>query len=110
MNRGGFVYILANRRKGTLYVGVTADLIRRVYQHRTGALAGFTKRYGVTQLVYFERHDEIAAAIAREKRLKRWRRVWKINLIESMNPGWADLWSEIVELPDRETAPPVDPG
>ena len=90
-----FVYILASQRNGTLYVGVTNDLARRVAEHRTGAIPGFTKRQGVDQLVYFEPHESIEDAIAREKRLKRWRRAWKLELIERENPTWRDLFAEI---------------
>jgi putative endonuclease len=89
------VYIMASQRHGTLYVGVTSDLIARVWQHRTGAMEGFTKEYGVSTLVYFEIHATMAAAIAREKQLKRWNRAWKIRLIEQANPAWDDLWGEI---------------
>ena len=95
MARGGYVYILTNRPYGTLYVGVTSDLIKRIYQHRTGQTGGFTARYGLTRLVYYEAHAEMAAAILREKRIKRWQRAWKIELIESANPDWRDLWPEI---------------
>ena len=96
MNKGGFVYILASQRNGTLYIGVTNDLVHRVYEHRSGEIAGFTQRYGATCLVYFERHEEIAPAIAREKQLKNWKRRWKLDLIEHANPDWADLWPEII--------------
>ncbi len=87
-----FVYILASRPHGTLYVGVTNDLLRRVWEHRNAEVPGFTKRYRVHRLVWFEAHDSIEAAIRREKRLKRYRRAWKIALIEAMNPGWRDLY------------------
>ena len=85
------VYILASRAYGTLYIGVTADLISRLYQHRTGQVKGFTWRYGVYRLVRFEQFETMHEAISREKQLKRWHRQWKINLIESENPQWADL-------------------
>ncbi len=84
-------YILASRAYGTLYVGVTSDLIARLWQHRTGAVPGFTAKYGVHMLVRFELFDDMANAIAREKQLKRWHRQWKINVIESENPQWVDL-------------------
>ena len=90
------VYILATRKHGTLYVGVTSDLVRRVYEHRIGAVDGFTKRYGVKTLVYFETHETAEAAIAREKKLKRWRRAWKFDLIEENNFDWRDLYGDIV--------------
>ncbi|NKB57767.1 MAG: GIY-YIG nuclease family protein [Alphaproteobacteria bacterium] len=91
-----YVYILATRKGGTLYVGVTNDLVRRVHEHRTDAVDGFTKWYGVKSLVYFEVHDDPESAIAREKKLKRWRRAWKTALIERGNPAWRDLFDEIV--------------
>ena len=90
-----WVYILASDRNGTLYVGVTNDLYARVMEHREGLVPGFTKRYGVKRLVYFEEHSDIEAAIAREKSIKRWRRAWKLQLIEQTNPQWRDLWLEI---------------
>jgi putative endonuclease len=89
------VYILANKRNETLYVGVTTDLSRRVWEHKTGAIDGFTKRYAIYTLVYAEFHDTMQAAILREKRLKTWRRAWKIALIEQTNPTWRDLYEEI---------------
>lgn len=90
-----FVYILTSERNGTLYVGVTNDLIGRVTEHREGLVPGFTKRHGVKTLVYFEEHDDIDEAIRREKRIKRWRRTWKLELIESRNPQWRDLWIKL---------------
>ncbi|HEX9646064.1 MAG TPA: GIY-YIG nuclease family protein [Alphaproteobacteria bacterium] len=95
MKKRGVVYILASRPNGTLYVGVTSDLVRRVQQHKQGETGGFTSRYGVTRLVYFEIYDDIEAAIVWEKRLKRWLRPWKIALIERTNPDWSDLWPNI---------------
>ena len=92
-----YVYLLASRRYGTLYLGVTNDLVRRVYEHKTKAAPGFTKRYNVDRLVWFEIHDEILSAIEREKKLKKWRRDWKINLIEESNPNWADLYEGIAQ-------------
>jgi len=91
-----WVYILASKPGGTLYVGVTSDLIRRAYEHREGLADGFTKRYGVKSLVYFEPHEEIAKALQREKNIKHWPREWKIDLIVAHNPGWRDLYEEIV--------------
>ena len=85
------VYILASGKYGTLYIGVTSDLAGRLHQHREGLIKGFTSRYGVTCLVHFEMSDDMATAIAREKQLKKWNRDWKLNLIESANPGWVDL-------------------
>jgi len=89
---GGWVYIMADRYRGTLYVGVTADLSARVYQHREGNGADFCARYGLTRLVWAEKGDSIDAAIAHEKRVKRWRREWKIALVEKGNPDWNDLF------------------
>ena len=90
-----YVYILASRVGGTLYVGVTSDLLRRVYEHKEKLVKGFTKRYGVARLVYFEQFGEVDAAIQREKQLKKWRRVWKVQLIEEKNPNWDDLYPTI---------------
>ncbi|WP_430470746.1 GIY-YIG nuclease family protein [Thalassospira lucentensis] len=90
-----FVYILASRKNGTLYIGVTSDLRQRIWQHRTGAVPGFSHTYNVTQLVYYGIHDTMADAILREKRLKKWRRAWKIRLIEEHNADWHDLFDQI---------------
>ena len=86
------VYILASRRNGTLYTGVTRDLVRRIWEHRNDLVEGFSKRYGAHSLVYVELHGDISRAIQREKQLKKWNRAWKINLIEEANPQWWDLW------------------
>ena len=91
-----YVYILASCRNGTLYVGVTNDLVRRVGEHRSGLIPGFTADYGVTTLVWFEKHQYVDKAIVREKRLKRWRRAWKLELIEAGNPQWRDLYEDLV--------------
>jgi len=93
-----FVYILANRPKGVLYVGVTGDLPQRIWQHRTKAVPGFTSKYGVTRLVYCEEHASILKARERERALKRWRRARKFKLIEDVNPDWRDLTDELVTL------------
>ena len=90
------VYILASKRNGTLYVGVTSDLVKRGWEHRTSVAEGFTKRYGVHTLVYFELHEDMLSAISREKQLKKWNRAWKLRLIEERNPTWRDLWREIL--------------
>jgi len=90
------VYILASRRNGTLYIGVTSDLIKRVWEHRNDVVAGFTKKYGVHRLVYYELHGTMSDAIAREKALKKWNRQWKLELIEGSNPDWNDLFDSIV--------------
>ena len=99
MGKDAFVYILASARNGTLYIGVTSNLIARAWQHKEGQTKGFTSRYGVKQLVYFEQHDTIEAAIAREKAMKKWRRAWKIELVEAQNPDWRDLYEEISGSP-----------
>ena len=90
------VYILASQRNGTLYVGVTSDLKKRIWEHKSNAADGFTKRYNIHDLVYYEMHESMVEAITREKRIKKWNRVWKIELIESANPEWSDLWRDIV--------------
>lgn len=90
------VYILASRRHGTLYVGVTSDLVQRVWQHRNDLVDGFTQRYRVHRLVWYEVHESMESAIMREKRIKKWNRDWKIELIEKNNPSWSDLYGEIV--------------
>lgn len=94
----GYVYILASRRYGTLYIGVTSNLVQRVAQHRLSLVPGFTAKYGVKRLVYFEVYGTMYDAIVREKRLKKWRRLWKIQLIETANPEWRDIWTEIEGL------------
>jgi putative endonuclease len=93
---GGWVYIMTNRPDGTLYVGVTADLPRRAWEHRTGAVEGFTKRYGLKRLVYAERHEDIREAVRRERTIKRWRRAWKVRLIRNTNPDWADIYDTLI--------------
>jgi putative endonuclease len=93
--RAYYVYIMASQRNGTLYIGVTNDLARRVFEHREGVNRGFTKRYGVKLLVHFEITDDIRAAIQREKNLKKWPRAWKIALIEEGNPDWRDLYADL---------------
>ena len=89
------VYILASRPNGTLYIGVTSDLIKRVWEHREALMHGFTSKYGVHRLVYFEQHQDMQAAITREKQLKKWNRAWKIERIEKGNRLWRDLWDDI---------------
>ena len=93
--QGGWVYIVTNCANGTLYVGVTSDLARRLWEHREGVADGFTKRYGLKRLVWAERHDDIRAAIQREHNLKHWPRAWKIQLILAGNPGWNDLYDQL---------------
>ena len=96
MDRQSYVYILASGLNGTLYVGVTSDLVRRVWEHRDGLADGFTKRYGVKQLVWYEIHGDIMEAIRREKQIKMWERAWKVELIQKSNPRWRDLYADIV--------------
>lgn len=95
MNKGGYTYILASKKYGTLYIGVTSDLIKRIWQHREGVVEGFTDKYTVHKLVHYEIFEEITYAIEREKQLKRWHRPWKINLIEENNPDWEDLYPSL---------------
>jgi putative endonuclease len=90
------VYILSSKRHGTLYIGVTSDLVKRVWEHKNDLVEGFAKKYNVHNLVYFELHGNMENAITREKQLKKWNRAWKVELIEKNNPAWRDLWSEIV--------------
>ncbi len=94
MAKGGWVYIMANRYRGATYVGVTSDLIRRVWQHRKGKGSMHVRDFDKTRLAYAERHEEIVPAIAREKLVKKWRREWKFALIEADNPDWLDLWDQ----------------
>ena len=95
IERSYWVYLLASRMGGTLYIGVTNNLVRRIYEHRMGFVEGFTKKYGVKKVVYYERFDDIENAIIREKQLKKWNRAWKIQLIEKDNPNWDDLYPKI---------------
>ena len=95
MTRRPAVYILASKRNGTLYVGVTSDLVKRVWEHRNDIVEGFTSQYGVHRLVYFEMCDNMEQAILREKRIKKWNRAWKIALIEEQNSTWVDLWATL---------------
>src|ERR1700758_5076137 len=90
------VYILASRRNGTLYIGMTDDLVRRAWEHRIGAVPGFTKKYGIKMLVWFEQHETRESAFQRERQLKKWNRAWKLQLIERFNPDWKDLADELM--------------
>ena len=90
-----YIYILANKFNGTLYIGVTNNLIKRIYEHKNNIADGFTKKYAIHNLVYYESYDSIENAIIREKQLKKWNRAWKINLIEKLNPKWKDLYVEL---------------
>jgi putative endonuclease len=93
---GGFVYIVTNKPNGILYVGVTSDLSRRISEHREGVIEGFTKRYGLRRLVWFEQHNDIRTAIQREKAMKHWSRAWKARVINARNPDWNDLYDELL--------------
>lgn len=92
---GGFVYIMTDKKRGTLYIGVTSELIKRTYEHKNGITKGFTSKYNLKKLVYYESFDEIGSAIEYEKKLKNWRRDWKINLIERDNPHWENLYEAV---------------
>jgi len=96
MNKSFYVYILASRSNGTLYIGVTSDLIKRVWEHKKKLVEGFTEKYGVDKLVYYEQFQEAADAIQREKRLKKYNRQWKLNLIEKANQDWKDLYDDLI--------------
>lgn len=91
-----YIYILASKKNGTLYIGVTSDLVRRIYEHKNDLVEGFTRKYGIHNLVYFEATESIESAIMREKQLKKWNRAWKINLIEKSNPAWKDLYPDVI--------------
>jgi putative endonuclease len=105
-NRQPAVYILASQRNGTLYIGVTSNLVQRVWQHRQGLAEGFTNTHGVKTLVWYELHETMDSAITREKALKKWNRQWKLRLIEASNPDWADQWSAIIGGDDESV--PID--
>ncbi len=94
-----FVYILASKKNGTLYIGVTNNLLRRVWEHKNGLVEGFTKKYNVKQLIYFEQTNSVEEAILREKQIKKWNRQWKFRLIEKMNPTWIDLYKQVTGFP-----------
>ena len=96
MERQPCVYLLASKRNGTLYAGVTSNLVKRVWEHKQHVVEGFTKKYGVTDLVWYEVHETMESAICREKAIKNWKRAWKINLIESANPQWKDLYEDLL--------------
>jgi putative endonuclease len=92
-----FVYILASQKNGTLYIGVTSNLIQRIWKHKSGETVGFAGKYEIFSLVYFEEYPSMQAAISREKQLKKWNRIWKLRLIEEKNPEWKDLWDQILK-------------
>ena len=96
MDKQSCVYLLANKRNGTLYVGVTSDLIKRTWEHREHLVEGFTKKYKVGALVWYELHETMESAIQREKQIKKWHRAWKIRMIESHNPSWRDLYADLL--------------
>jgi len=96
LDRHPAVYILASKRNGTLYIGVTSDLVKRIWEHKNNVVEGFTKRYGIHTLVWYELHESMQSAIEREKKLKEWKRAWKMELIEASNPNWHDLYETIV--------------
>ena len=102
----GHVYFMTNRPNGVLYTGVTSDLQGRAWEHREGLIPGFTKRYNCRRLVWFERHPNIVLAIRREKRVKRYRRDWKVELLEGLNPDWSDLFDHVYEI-DNPFQPPA---
>ncbi|WIO73942.1 GIY-YIG nuclease family protein [Porticoccaceae bacterium LTM1] len=97
MERNPAVYILASKRNGTLYIGVTSDLLKRIWEHKNNVVKGFTEQHSVHLLVYFELFEDMYSVIQREKQLKKWNRQWKVNLIEKQNPWWQDLWSSITD-------------
>lgn len=99
------VYLLCNKPNGTLYIGVTSNLMQRIWQHRENVFEGFTRRHGIKTLVWYECHETMLSAISREKALKKWNRAWKIRLIEERNPLWIDLWPEITGA-DNDCSPP----
>ena len=97
MTKNPAIYVLASQRNGTLYIGVTSDLVRRIWEHKTSQIEGFTKKHHAHMLVYYEYHDDMDSAILREKQMKKWNRAWKLRLIEERNPDWNDLFGEIRE-------------
>lgn len=96
MKKEFYVYILASKKNGTIYIGMSSNLIQRIYQHKNKLADGFTGKYNVDKLVYYEKHDSAESAIKKEKRLKEWQRKWKIDLIESFNPDWSDLYNDVI--------------
>ena len=96
MDKRYYVYMLASQRNGTLYVGVTSDIVKRVWEHREGVVEGFTKKHNVKRLVWFEVHENVIAAITREEQIKRWNRSWKVKLIQAENPDWRDLYNGLI--------------
>ena len=95
--KAGYVYIMANRKNGTIYIGVTSDLVKRVWEHHNGVVAGFTRTHGCKLLVWYEAHDDLQEARVRELQMKKWKRIWKLSEIEAMNPEWLDLYPALLE-------------
>jgi putative endonuclease len=110
MEKAGYVYIMANRKNGTIYTGVTSDLAKRVYEHREGLVVGFTKRYGCKRLVWFEAFDDIQQARQRELQIKEWKRVWKVKRIEETNLDWNDLYPTLFDAAVAAPGPRPAPG
>ena len=110
MEKAGYVYIMANRKNGTIYVGVTSDLAKRIYEHREGLVAGFTKRHGCKLLVWFESFEDIQQARQRELQMKEWKRAWKIRLIEQRNLDWNDLYPTLFDVGFADPGPRPSPG
>jgi putative endonuclease len=110
MDRAGYVYIMANRKNGTIYIGVTSDLMKRVWEHRNGIVPGFTKKHGCKLLVWFEVHEDLQEARQRELRMKEWNRAWKIKLIEDSNLDWDDLYPTLFEAGEAGAGPRPSPG
>ena len=100
------VYIMTSKRNGTLYIGVTSNLLQRVWQHREGVVEGFTKTYDVKMLVWYEQHETMESAIGREKAMKKWNRAWKLKVIEATNPAWRDLWNDITGVAAEDAVHP----
>jgi len=96
MSKRGYTYILASQKNGTLYIGITSELVKRIWQHKNNIADGFTRKYAVHRLVYFDVFEDISDAVSREKQLKRWHRQWKLNLIEQQNPDWRDLYPQLL--------------
>ena len=110
MEKAGYVYIMANRKNGTIYIGVTADLAKRAWEHRNGVVAGFTKKYGCKLLVWFEAHEDLQQARLRELQMKEWKRAWKIKLIEEQNLDWNDLYPTLFGVGFADPGPRPSPG
>jgi putative endonuclease len=110
MEKAGYVYIMASGKNGTIYIGVTSDLVKRVWEHREGVVAGFTRKYGCKLLVWFAAFDDIHQARYRELQMKEWKRAWKIKLIEEQNPDWNDLYPSLIGVGSADPGPRPSPG